>query len=605
MVHSKRIGMMSRWSAGPLALALVLAPVNVFAADAKKAEAKPTEAQIAHISLDESIPESPQPTGLLGEQDDNLRMVQERIEKAGKDAKIRALFLKFGGESIGWGKANELRIAINKYKKSGKKVYAIMEEAAGPGYVLATAADEIVLPPSGWLMLTGMRMEVSFYKNLLDKLGVKADILQVGNFKGAAEPYTRDSMSEQLKSQLSSVLDDLYDQMIGIIAESRRIEATKIRELIDNGPYSAEDAKKAGLIDRVEYSTDLRDRLKKELNVDKLVFKMNYGRRDVDAELDGLAGLMKIMSSLSHHHKKDSTASGFNMKPKLALIYASGPIMTGKSESSFGESTIGSDTLVKAIREAGENNKVVAVVLRVDSPGGSALASDLIWHELRRIKKPIVVSMGNTAASGGYYISMGANKIFAEPGTITGSIGVVGGKVALRGLFEKVGVGTEVIARGKNSGILSIDTPFTVSERDAFQRMLNDIYKQFTTKAAEGRNMPIENLEKLAGGRIWTGRQAKANGLIDEVGTLEDAIAAAKTLSNMKPDDAYDLEILPKAPTAFEAIFGDIDDSLPRDAQLLERLFPEVKKPLSILKSVRSLTKEPAALITPYVIEIK
>ena len=252
----------------------------------------------------------------------------------------------------------------------------------------------------------------------------------------------------------------------------------------------------------------------------------------------------------------------------MAVIYATGAITTGKSASSLlGSETMGSDTIIKAIRQAEADKTVKAIVLRVDSPGGSALASDLMWNELKQCKKPIVASMSDVAASGGYYISMAAGKIYAEPGTITGSIGVVGGKLATRGLWDKIGVKTEVIARGAHSGILTSDEPFSDSERKAMTGLMQDVYDQFVDKALEGRlkagkKMTRKELLDLAGGRVWTGRQAKENGLIDELGTLSDALAAAAKLGGLPADKAPDLLELPKSKGMLDSLLGDQEVSL-------------------------------------------
>jgi protease-4 len=273
-----------------------------------------------------------------------------------------------------------------------------------------------------------------------------------------------------------------------------------------------------------------------------------------------------------------------------------------------GESTMGSDTMVKAIRQAAEDKTVKAIVMRVDSPGGSALASDLIWREVEqaknKFKKPVVVSMGDVAGSGGYYIAMGADKIFAEPGTITGSIGVVGGKLALQGLWEKIGITTTVISRGKNSGALSSTTPFTDSERDAMQKLLNEIYDQFTAKAAQGRKMEQPQLEKLARGRIYSGNRAKEIGLIDEIGTLDDAIAAAKKLAGLNPEDKLEKLNLPKPTSPFEQLFGPLDASakLNADSQFVQTLreaFPD------LATRVQRLAREPGLTLMPFRITIR
>jgi protease-4 len=249
---------------------------------------------------------------------------------------------------------------------------------------------------------------------------------------------------------------------------------------------------------------------------------------------------------------------------------------------------------------------VVGIVLRVDSPGGSAIASDLIWHETQSIEKPIVASMGDVAASGGYYISMGADKIIASPGTVTGSIGVVGGKMAMRGLFDKIGITTETIERGKNSGLFSSSGKFSESQRAVVKNMMEDIYGQFTEKAAKGRNMPLDKLKKLAGGRVYTGRQAKELGLIDELGTLNDAIAEAKKLAGLEKDADVKIEVLPEPTNFFETLFGDMDaEKEVRLGQGLENISPELMEVARRVHYLRTIFKQPAALVMPFELEIR
>jgi protease-4 len=293
--------------------------------------------------------------------------------------------------------------------------------------------------------------------------------------------------------------------------------------------------------------------------------------------------------------------------------------MTGKSESDpFGGKTMGSTTIVEALRKANEDKQVAAIVLRIDSPGGSALASDLIWHETQVIDKPIVASMSDVAASGGYYIAMGADKIFAASGTVTGSIGVVGGKLAYRGLYEKLGITTETIERGVNSGIFGSSGKFTESQRDAVKAMMEDIYEQFTKKAAEGRRIPVQKLRELASGRVYTGRQAVEKGLVDQLGTLHDAIAEAKQLAGIDKDVDVKIEVLPEPTNFFESLFGDLDAeeevSLSRirdihtgtsGLETLEQLSPELIGLGRRVYRLRAIFSQPAALVMPYELEIR
>jgi protease-4 len=316
--------------------------------------------------------------------------------------------------------------------------------------------------------------------------------------------------------------------------------------------------------------------------------------------------MMELMMGIEQPKRKSTN-------PKLAIIYATGMITTGKSSADFlsGESSMGSETMIKAIREANKDATVKAIVLRVDSPGGSALASDLMWHELELIQKPFVVSMGDVAGSGGYYIAMGADRIFADPGTITGSIGVVGGKLALGGAYSKIGITTDIISRGKNSGVLSTTTGFSESERDAMQRLLNDVYEQFTSKAAQGRKMPKDKLEKLARGRIYTGSSAIKIGLVDELGSLDDAIAYARKQAGVGPDEKLEKLVLPKATSPLESLLGPLDPNADAKAsasalrELLHGISPELEQNLQALRVMEIFARERALTVMPFRLIIK
>jgi protease IV len=497
---------------GLLALALLTRPLLA-------AEEPLKSATVAHIKLSGSPGEGPTADALFGGGTETFKAKLDRIKKARDDKDVRALYLQIDGLGVGWGKVDELRRAVRDFRKAGKKAFAHLDSIDGMGeYLVACACDEVCVPESGWVMLTGLRMEVMFYKDLLDKLGVKADMLQMGAFKGAAEPMSRSSMSKELRSQYEKLLDDTYDnEVVGGIVESRPAKKwtpEQVKKIIDAGPYTARAAKEAGLIDRIAYADGFEDGIKGTLKVEKLKVSKNYGETKAEKlDFTNPFDLWKLVSP--------STGSS-NSKPKVAVIYATGAIMTGKGGGLLGGETCGSDTMIEAIRQAEQDKSVKAIVLRVDSPGGSALASDLIWKELKRCKKPVVASMSDVAASGGYYISMGASKVYAEPGTLTGSIGVVGGKIALADLEKKAGINTEVISRGANSGILSTSTPFTDSERKAMTALMREVYDQFLDRVVDNRtkngvNLTKERLEKdLAGGRVWTGRQAKELGLVDD-----------------------------------------------------------------------------------------
>jgi len=578
--------------------------------DKKDAKTESKKVRLAHIVIEGELPESPGEMSIFGDLGVDLRKTMARLEKASDDKEIAGVILQIDSYTIfGRGKLNELRDSVKRVQAKGKKVYALLEAAFGPQYELAAACDEIILPESGEVLLPGVRAEFAFYKDLLAKLGIEADMMHVGDYKGAAEPYTRDSLSEPVRKNMTALVEDYYDEMLSTVANDRDLKVAEVRKAVDRGLLLAEQAKEAGLIDRIAYPDEFRKSLEKEYKTDRLVYVENYAKRKIDADFSGPMGMMKLFQSIMGEgdRKRDDGES------KVAIVYCVGPIMTGESESSpFGGSVMGSTTIVEALKEAAKDDDVKAIVMRVDSPGGSALASDLIWRQTQAIDKPIVVSMGDVAGSGGYYISMGADRIFAEPGTITGSIGVVGGKMCMKGLYDKIGMATESIARGENSGMFSSTAKFSKSEREVVEKMMKDVYEQFTSKAAKGRDMEKDELEKLAGGQIFTGRVAKRNGLVDQVGTLRDAIQSAKRLAGLDPDEKVEIKLLPEPENPFEALFGaDMDAEKEAGAQLqlllggATAIAPELKGALQHAMQLRQVMREPVAVMMPYWFEIK
>ncbi len=577
-------------------------------------DAKPNtkRATVAGLSLSGSLDETTGSLGLFVEVGSSLPVMISRLDRAADDSKVSAILLTVSDASIGRGKLTELRAAIARVRAGGKKVYAKLTTASTPDYLVAAACDSIVMPESGSLMIPGVRAEVTFYKGLFDKLGIEADMMQVGAFKGAAEPYTRDGMSPEFRKQYEGLLDDIYAQMVETIAADRHLAPERVRELIDIGMFSAAEAKEAGLIDMVAYDDQLDSHFRESLAADKVDLVHDYGKKSVDTDFSGMTGMLKLLDLFGGGQP---TRPASTKNKKIALVYAVGTIMSGESSISlFGGETLGSDTIVKALRQARDDESVAAIVLRVDSPGGSALASDLIWREIAQIDKPVIASMGDVAASGGYYISMGCDRIFAEPGTLTGSIGVVGGKIALGGLYEKIGLKTDIISRGRNSGLLSGEDRFTDSEREVWKRQLEETYRQFTTKAAEGRHLEPERLETLAGGRVWTGRQAKENGLVDELGTLSDAMKHAKTAAGLKEDDKVETLILPTPKSFFDQLLGSAEgqgdplvggglvDGASIGGAMIE---PKLARLLGEAEILRRLFAEPSVLVLPYHVNIR
>ncbi|MBL8819537.1 MAG: signal peptide peptidase SppA [Planctomyces sp.] len=579
-----------------LALAALLSiPVGV-ADENRPSEPKKVRTDWAEIQLSGSYPESQQMPGLFGELSESLPVCLDRLRQAAKDKAIKGVLLRLDGVQVGWAKLHELQIAIESIRSAGKPVWAFTTDASTKDYLLACSCDRILIPESATLMLTGLRAEVTFYRNLFDMLDIKAEMLRVGAYKSAAEPYTRTEMSPEFRAEMEEILNDYHTLTIQHIAKRRSLTEEKASEIIDEGLISAARAKELGLIDELAYTDQLESLIQGgDASLD-LRMRKDYRKKKPDTELT-LFSLMEVLSG--------GEQQAANTAPRIVVLNAEGMIVTGNAPTGLlGEASISSDRFVPLIEKIGKDPNVKAIVLRVDSPGGSALASDLIWRALEATGKPVVASMGDTAASGGYYISMGADRIYAEPGTLTGSIGVVGGKVSFEGLMKKVGVTTSVIRRGRNSGVLSITEGFSDSEREAMQNMLNTIYTQFTQKAATGRKMEYDKLEALARGRVYTGHRAKELGLIDEIGTLADAVAYARKLSD-DPDSKLEIETLPKPSSPLEMLLGGerpaTDPLASLSKQLPEALVPAIRH----WSAIEQLAKEPGLTILPYAVTIE
>jgi len=515
--------------------------------------AKKKQPLIAHITLAGSIPEGIGQGGLLADVSPHLHRIIERLDKAATDSRVQGVVLSIESPGLGRARADELRAAIGRIRKAGKPVAAHLIGSDPVHYLVALACDTITMPPAATLEITGVRAEVTFYKAMLDKIGVDAEILQVGEFKGAGEPLTRTSMSPQLRAQYEQFVGDLYDQLVERIAADRKLPADRVRALIDTGVFTPESALEAKLIDAVGYDDEVISGLAGRIKLDDPKVARDYAEQKLDNEFSGIGGLVKLVELLSGQKQ----AAGAGKDKQIAIIYLTGEIKEGKGKDDLlGGGSAGADSVIEAIRSADKNDKVVAIVLRIDSPGGSALASDLIWREAERTNKPVVASLSDTAASGGYYVAVAADRIVAAPGTLTGSIGVVGGKIAVGKALEKVGVHTDVVARGRNAGWLSMQTPFTDNEREVFLATMKDVYRLFTSKVASGRKLDMEKLATLAEGRVFTGRMAKDLGLVDRLGTLDDAIDEAKKLAGIAADEPIERVLLPEPRGLFDDLFG-------------------------------------------------
>jgi len=486
-----------------------------------------------------------------------LRGLFKKLDELKNDDEVSGIIFKIGNIGIGWANLQEIRVKLNEFQDTDKEMIAYLETGGNAQYLLATAMDKIVLMPSGFLNLIGLRSEIMFYKGLFEKLDIEADMLAMGKFKSGVEPYMRDSMSDAFRESMTGLLDDLYTQMLEKIADGRDgINTELAAKLIDNGPYTAKEAQEAKLVDELQYYDELIDTIKEKPGVN--VVENGTKKKRKVPNLNSVFGLMQLMNMLNPQPRANAKTA----ENQLALIYASGPIVPNVNSILPTTSLITPKTLKKAFEKARSDDSIKAVVFRIDSPGGSAFASDLIWREvmLTQREKPVIVSMSNYAASGGYYIAMAAGTIVAQPGTLTGSIGVYGGKLNMKGLYNKVGLTKEIIAHGQNASLYSDYGNFTPTERERVQKMMKTIYEEFVNKAADGRKKTFADIDAVAQGRVWTGKQAKELGLVDELGGLNTALTIAKKQAGLKENDKYDILILPEQKSLFEQIFEDILD---------------------------------------------
>lgn len=520
---------------------------------ARDGEAARKASTVALIRVDGSLPDGVGQGGLLADVAPHLHRLVERIDKAAADNRVKAVVLVVESPEVGRARIDELRAAIARVRKAGKPVAAHLVGGSPAQFMLAAACDTVTMAPAASLEVAGVRAEMMFFKSLLDRLGVVAEILHVGEFKGAGEPLTRDSMSPQLRAQYESFVGDLYEQLVERIAADRRLPVARARELVDTGLFTAAAAREAGLVDAVGYEDEVVAAVAAKAGLEKPKVARDYAERKVDQDFSGIGGLVKLVELLSGQ-KQDKPAG---VGRRIAVVHLTGEIREGKGRDDLlAGGAAGSGDIVKAIREAVKDDTVAALVLRIDSPGGSALASDLIWREVERCDKPVVASLSDVAASGGYYVAVAADRIVAAPGTLTGSIGVVGGKMAVGGALEKVGVHTDVVSKGRHAGILSMTEPFEPTERETFMATMQDVYRLFTAKVAAGRKLDAAAVEKLAAGRVFTGRQAQAAGLVDRLGTLDDAIDEARKLAGIGRDEEVDRLLLPEPRGLFDDLFG-------------------------------------------------
>lgn len=559
-----------------------------------------SQCRILDVSVGPGNKESPGSDGLVfdPEQIQPLTtVVSEAIRRAAADESIGGIQLKINGLGSGWAGTQEIHDALMTFREAGKSCLAWAPGYDTKSYFLASACDRVALAPEGIALVTGINVTNTYYAETLSMLGISANFEHVGDFKSAVEPYERSGPSEAASTATNALLDSLYGTVVDGIALGRGVDADTVREWVNNPKLSAADALERGMIDEQIYRQDLAFVGARSVEETEDGALVNGG---FDEECDTRVSIASYASSMD---------DAWSNKGKVAVLYLNGPIMGGKSSGGlFGDPVIASVTATAEIEELTEDDSVDAVVLRVNSPGGSGQASDDIWAAINVLKteKPVVVSMGDYAASGGYYIAMNADHIVAEPNTVTGSIGVFGGKMNMAGLFSKVGMTQHEYSRGDRSDLLSSVEDFDDEDRAVFRAFLSHFYGVFISKAAEGRNMTKDEMHAVAQGRVWTGIQALENGLIDSLGGLDNAVEKAAELANV--GEGYSVERLPRTKDFMEQLMEEFAGTPGANASAIgmrEAVPAPLRNPLKTAWMLGEVTKGGgAAAMLPWSLEV-
>lgn len=540
--------------------------------------------------LIEYVPEDPLAALFLQEK---LRMVNlvAALEAAAGDDRVVGLVARIGGGIAGFAHHQEVRDAVLRFRESGKPAIAWADTFGefGPGnggYYLATAFDEIYIQPSGDVGLTGLNAESPFVAGTFEKLGVVPRMDHRYEYKNAMNTFTEKEFTPAHEEALKAVIDSMFEQMLAGIAERRGKTPGEIQAIIDAGPYLGQEAVDAGLVDGLKYRDEVYDRIEERAGEGAELLYLNRYAERADGPWD-----------------EGET---------IALVYGVGQVVRGKSEYDplGGSATLGGDSVAAALRQAIEDDDVKAILFRVDSPGGSYVASDTVWRETVRAReagKPVIVSMANVAGSGGYFVAMAADKIVAEPGTITGSIGVLGGKLLTRELWSKLGITFDAVQTSENAEMWSGLEDYDEAGWARLQAMLDRIYEDFTTKVAEGRELPLERVQEIAKGRIWSGADAKELGLVDELGGYHVALRLAREAAGLEPDAPIRLKLYPPRKTPFEMLFdkgaenSEGEAARAAAARVLETLRPAV----TVLRQAGLLGPEPEVLSMPPGVDVR
>jgi protease-4 len=460
------------------------------------------------------------------------------LRAAGKDTRVRGLLLRPRHLAVGWAKLQELRTGIEEFKKSGKPVYAWVETPGLREYYLASAADRIYLAPEDVLNVKGLRVEAMYYKGTLDKLGVQFDVEHMGKYKDAGDMFTRKDMSPETKEALNALLDGVWNNVTTTVSAGRKMKPEQFKALVDEAPWLGTVALKNGLIDELSYLPQVEKALARKAGLNEPTF----------------INPQTLLGDLRQAEKA----------PRFAYLVAEGDILRGAVSSPFGGDVgLTPAPVTRLVKDIGDDPSIKGVIVRVESPGGDAIASDEILQSLKELsrKKPLVISMSDVAASGGYYISMTGDPVVAYPGTITGSIGVIYGKVNLKGLYDKLGVSTDSLKRGKFADIDSETQPLTPEARKKLRESIESIYAGFLKRVADGRKTTPDKIEPLAQGRVWLGNDALRIHLVDELGGIDAAIRALQVKARLPVGQTARLVVFPGRKSFWQRLFGSDDAS--------------------------------------------
>jgi protease-4 len=501
---------------------------------------------VLELDLNEPLPEHVRDESLasaFGKRPASLHDVVDALEKAGDDPRVKSLVARVSSPGSA-AQVQELRDAVKAFRAKGKRAVAYADSFGETGngtgaYYLASAFDEIYIQPSGDVALTGIAFETPFARDAFAKLGVAPRYSKRMEYKNAVNTYTDQEYTAPHREATERFSASLFGQIVRGVAEGRKLTEDQVRALIDDAPLLGKQALAAKLVDGLRYRDEVFDDLKKQAGAGAQLLYVD-----------------KYLERTGPPHTSGDT---------IALIYGVGEVMRGRSQSNplSGGTTLGADSVAAAFRKAAEDSRVKAIIFRVDSPGGSYVASDTVRHELQRAReagKPVIVSMGTYAASGGYFVAMDADKIVAQPGTLTGSIGVYSGKFVTAEFWARLGVNFDTIALGHNANMYSSDQDFSPEEKAHFEAGLDAIYTDFTTRAAEGRKLPLEKLQSLARGRVWTGEDALANGLVDALGGYPQALALAKEAAKLPKDAPVNVEEFPRPKPAAQVLAELVGD---------------------------------------------